>query len=47
MDTVTNQAHQTGIAMPQVVIYHAPDISVFTTSACRDALSVAVSTDLL
>ncbi|WP_163589698.1 M48 family metalloprotease, partial [Klebsiella pneumoniae] len=36
-----------GIAMPQVAIYHAPDINAFATGARRDASLVAVSTGLL
>ena len=43
MNTVANQARQAGIAMPQVAIYHAPDIN----GARRDASLVAVSTGLL
>ena len=38
---------QVGIAMPQVAIYHAPDINAFATGARRDASLVAVSTGLL
>ena len=41
------QAQQVGIAMPQVAIYHAPDINAFATGARRDASLVAVSTGLL
>ena len=33
--------------MPQVAIYHAPDINAFATGARRDASLVAVSTGLL
>jgi heat shock protein HtpX len=47
MDTVGRQAQQAGIAMPQVAIYHAPDINAFATGARRDASLVAVSTGLL
>ncbi|WP_112197719.1 protease HtpX, partial [Rahnella sp. NRRL B-41462] len=47
MDTVRRQSQQAGIAMPQVAIYHAPDINAFATGARRDASLVAVSTGLL
>jgi heat shock protein HtpX len=47
MNTVANQSRQAGIAMPQVAIYHAPDINAFATGARRDASLVAVSTGLL
>lgn len=47
MNTIARQANQAGIAMPQVAIYHAPDINAFATGARRDASLVAVSTGLL
>lgn len=47
METVRHQSQQVGIAMPQVAIYHAPDINAFATGARRDASLVAVSTGLL
>lgn len=47
MSTVAQQSKQAGIAMPQVAIYHAPDINAFATGARRDASPVAVSTGLL
>jgi len=47
VDTIGRQAQQAGIAMPQVAIYHAPDINAFATGARRDASLVAVSTGLL
>ncbi|WP_440864327.1 protease HtpX [Symbiopectobacterium purcellii] len=47
LDTVRVQSQQAGIAMPQVAIYHAPDINAFATGARRDASLVAVSTCLL
>ena len=47
METVGRQAQQAGIAMPQVAVYHAPDINAFATGARRDASLVAVSTGLL
>ncbi|WP_265694231.1 protease HtpX [Providencia rustigianii] len=47
VNTVSRQAQQVGIQMPQVAIYHAPDINAFATGARRDASLVAVSTGLL
>ncbi|MEN5021023.1 protease HtpX [Pantoea agglomerans] len=47
VDTIGRQAQQAGIAMPQVAIYHAPDINAFATGARRNASLVAVSTGLL
>ena len=47
METVRHQSQQVGIAMPQVAVYHAPDINAFATGARRDASLVAVSTGLL
>ncbi|WP_067701234.1 MULTISPECIES: protease HtpX [unclassified Erwinia] len=47
MQTISQQAQRAGIAMPQVAIYHAPDINAFATGARRDASLVAVSTGLL
>ena len=47
VDTVARQAQQVGIAMPQVALYHAPDMNAFATGARRDASLVAVSTGLL
>ncbi|WP_369311008.1 protease HtpX [Providencia rettgeri] len=47
MTTVARQAQQVGIKMPQVAIYHAPDINAFATGARRDDSLVAVSTGLL
>ncbi|RWR03814.1 heat shock protein HtpX [[Pantoea] beijingensis] len=47
LETISRQAQQASIAMPQVAIYHAPDINAFATGARRDASLVAVSTGLL
>lgn len=47
LETVRRQSQQAGIAMPQVAIYHAPDINAFATGARRNASLVAVSTGLL
>jgi heat shock protein HtpX len=43
LETVRRQSQQAGIAMPQVAIYHAPDINAFATGARRDASLVAVA----
>ncbi len=47
MATISRQAQQAGVTMPQVAIYHAPDINAFATGARRNASLVAVSTGLL
>lgn len=47
VETVRRQSQQAGIAIPQVAIYHAPDINAFATGARRDSSLVAVSTGLL
>ncbi|AHF76822.1 Putative protease/heat shock protein [Sodalis praecaptivus] len=47
LTTVRQQAQQANISMPQVALYHAPDINAFATGARRDASLVAVSTGLL
>ncbi len=47
VNTVSRQSQQVGIKMPQVAIYHAPDINAFATGARRDASLVAVSTGLI
>lgn len=47
LNTVRQQAQQANIAMPQVALYHAPDINAFATGARRDASLVAVSSGLL
>lgn len=44
---VGRQSQQAGIVMPQVAVYHAPDINAFATGARRNASLVAVSTGLL
>ncbi|AIN47226.1 protease HtpX [Candidatus Palibaumannia cicadellinicola] len=41
------QAQDIGIAIPQVAIYHAPDINAFATGASRNTSLIAVSTGLL
>lgn len=47
VDTIARQAQQAGIGMPEVAIYHAPDINAFATGAKRDSSLVAVSSGLL
>lgn len=47
LKTVQNQSIQSGISMPQVAVYNAPDINAFATGARRNAALVAVSTGLL
>lgn len=47
LQIVARQAQQVGITMPQVAIYHAPDINAFATGARKNASLVAVSTGLL
>lgn len=45
--TVRRQAEQAGIAMPEVAIYHAPEINAFATGPSRNNSLVAVSSGLL
>lgn len=47
LNTVRHQSNQVGINMPEVAIYHAPDINAFATGARRNASLIAVSTGLL
>ncbi|MGL9769284.1 MAG: protease HtpX [Sodalis sp. (in: enterobacteria)] len=47
LNTVRHLAQQAKIIMPQVALYHAPDINAFATGARRDFSLVAVSTGLL
>lgn len=47
LDTVARQARAAGIGMPEVAIYHAPDLNAFATGASRNSALVAVSTGLL
>ena len=47
MDTVSRQAQQAGIPMPDVAIYHSPDVNAFATGATKSNSLVAVSTGLL
>ena len=47
MDTVARQAQLAGIPMPEVAIYHSPDVNAFATGATKSNALVAVSTGLL
>ncbi|MFD2180346.1 protease HtpX [Veronia pacifica] len=47
MSTVSRQAQQAGIGMPDVAIYYADDMNAFATGAKRDDALVAVSSGLL
>ena len=47
MDTVARQAQLAGIPMPEVAIYHSPDVNAFATGATKSNSLVAVSTCLL
>jgi len=47
MDTVARLSSQAGIAMPEVAVYHAPDMNAFATGMKKNAALVAVSTGLM
>lgn len=47
IDTVAQQAQLAGIPMPEVAIYHSPDVNAFATGATKSNSLVAVSTGLL
>ncbi|ART83658.1 zinc metalloprotease HtpX [Oceanisphaera profunda] len=47
LSTVTRQAQQAGIGMPEVGIYDSPDMNAFATGASRNSSLVAVSTGLM
>ena len=47
VETVRRQAQASGIGMPQVAVYDAPDVNAFATGARRNNALVAVSTSLL
>ena len=47
MDTVARQAQLVGIPMPEVAIYHSPDVNAFATGATKSTSLVAVRTGLL
>lgn len=46
-DTVSRQARQIGISMPEVGIFDTPDANAFATGMSRNSALVAVSTGLL
>ena len=47
METVSRQAREAGIGMPEVGIFNTPDMNAFATGANRNNALVAVSTGLL
>ena len=47
VETVRRQAEASGIGMPEVAIYDAPDLNAFATGMSRNNALVAVSTGLL
>lgn len=47
VETVRRQAEASGIGMPDVAVYDAPEVNAFATGARRDNALVAVSTGLL
>lgn len=47
LSTVTRQAQQAGIGMPEVGIYDSQDMNAFATGASRNSSLVAVSTGLM
>lgn len=47
VDTVTRQAQQAGIGMPEVAIYNSPQPNAFATGMNRNNALVAVSTGLM
>lgn len=47
LETVARQAKESGIAMPEVAIYDAPELNAFATGMSRNNSLVAVSTGLL
>lgn len=47
ISTVQRQTKMAGIGMPEVAIYHAPEVNAFATGMSRNDALVAVSTGLL
>ncbi|WP_417614943.1 protease HtpX [Oceanisphaera sp.] len=47
LSTVTRQAQQAGIGMPEVGIYDSPEMNAFATGASRNSSLVAVSSGLM
>ncbi len=47
LDTVQRQAKEAGIGMPEVALYHSPEVNAFATGMSKNNALVAVSTGLL
>jgi heat shock protein HtpX len=47
VETVSRQAREAGIGMPDVAIYNSPDMNAFATGINRNSALVAVSTGLM
>lgn len=47
LETVSRQAQQAGIGVPEVAIFDSPDVNAFATGANRNSALVAVSSGLL
>ncbi len=47
VDTVARQAKQVGINMPEVAIYHSPELNAFATGPSKNNSLIAVSSGLL
>lgn len=47
LETVSRQASQAGIKMPEVAIYQSPDVNAFATGMSRNSALVAVSSGLI
>ena len=47
VQTVARQAQVAGIKMPEVAVYHSPEVNAFATGMSRNASLIAVSTGLL
>ncbi|BCL59524.1 hypothetical protein DGMP_02170 [Desulfomarina profundi] len=47
MDTVARMAEDAEIGMPEVAVYHSPDLNAFATGMNKNNALVAVSTGLL
>lgn len=47
LETVKRQAQAAGIGMPEVALYHSPEVNAFATGMSKNNALVAVSTGLL
>ncbi|HEY5715120.1 MAG TPA: protease HtpX [Psychromonas sp.] len=47
LNTVKRQAEKAGVGMPEVAIYHSPEINAFATGMNKNSALVAVSSGLL